>query len=302
MQSLRRLIGSTNALLAFEAAARHGSFTRAAEELNVSQPAVSAAVRQLEAALGTALFRRGHRSVALTEVGLRFQADVTLGLAHIRASAERIALEHRAPHVTLSVSTAFANYWLLPRLSDFRRRHPEVDLRVQTSDRELELGGGGSVLAVRRGRGGWPGYDDFRLAGECIFPIAGPRFLARAGRPASAAELAGCALIHLDEPFRLRPGWADWFAAQGQPYSDRGEGLRLNDYGLVVQAAIAGEGVALGWRHLVGPLVEQGLVERLLEAALADGTGFYVVWPRAMPLAPQAELVRDWLRAQAEWS
>jgi DNA-binding transcriptional LysR family regulator len=295
MNQLRQLVPNPVALYSFEAAARLGSFTRAAEELGVSQAAVSYAVRRLEDSLGTSLFLRRHRRVALTAEGERFFADVAMGLAHIRGSA--LALQRRPAdqHVTLAVSTAFANYWMVPRLAEFRARHPLIDLRLQTTDKDVELPGNGMFLGIRRGSGHWPGYGAALLAAEAIYPVASPRYLESHGPPRNAAELKTHTLIHLEEPVRPRPTWADWFRAQGVTYKDRLDGLRLNDYALVIQAAIAGEGIAFGWHHIVSRLIEQGLLVRLLSASYAEGAGFHVVWPETPPLAGQAAEVRDWL-------
>jgi DNA-binding transcriptional LysR family regulator len=297
MNHLRQLVPNPVALYSFEAAARLGSFTRAAEELGVSQAAVSYAVRRLEESLGASLFLRRHRRVTLTAEGERFFADVAMGLAHIRGSALALQRQPADKHVTLAVSTAFANYWMVPRLAEFRARHPQIDLRLQTTDKDVELPGNGMFLGIRRGTGHWPGYGAALLAPEDIYPVASPRYLESHGRPRSAAELKGHPLIHLEEPVRPRPTWADWFRAQGVAYKDRLDGLRLNDYALVIQAAIAGEGIAFGWHHIVSRLIDQGLLIRLLAASYAEGAGFHVVWPGSPPLAGEAAAVRDWLIA-----
>lgn len=300
MNQLRQLVPNPVALYSFEAAARLGSFTRAAEELGVSQAAVSYAVRRLEDALGTALFSRRHRRVALTAEGERFFADVAMGLAHIRGSAMALQRQTADKHVTLSVSTAFANYWMVPRLAEFRARHPQIDLRLQTTDKDVELPANGLSLGIRRGTGNWPGYGAAMLAAEAIYPVASPRYLEAHRRPERAADLLSHPLIHLEEPVRPRPIWADWFRAQGVAYKDRLDGLRLNDYALVIQAAIAGEGIAFGWHHIVRRLIDQGLLIRLLDAICAEGAGFHVVWPERPPLAEHAAQVRDWLLANRE--
>ena len=169
MHTLRTLIQSPAALFAFEAAARHMSFTHAAGELNVTQAAVSYSIRQLEAALGVKLFHRAHRAVTLTEAGERFYNDVSMGLSHIKRSAEAIARLDGGQQVTLSCSTAFANYWVVPRLSAFRAQHPEIDIRLQTTDKDVDLLAEGLSLGIRRGDGKWPGCEGAMLAEEAIF-------------------------------------------------------------------------------------------------------------------------------------
>lgn len=299
MLSLIRRIQSPSALFAFEAAARHLSFTRAAHELNVSQPAISLSVKKIETALGAQLFERRHRAIALTEIGERFYADVSFGLMHILRSAEAIAIQRGGHHVTLACSTGFGHYWMMPRMAAFKARFPHIDLRLHTTDRDIDLTGDDVSIAIRRGAGHWDGYDAFLLAEECIDPVCSPGFLAPSERPRDAPAIANNRLIHLEEPFRLRPKWGDWFAAHGVSYRDRGDGLRLNDYALVLQAAVAGEGIAMGWRHLTQPLVERGLLVRLFDGGYDVGQGMYVIWPKARPLTPQAVRFLDWLREQA---
>ena len=250
MKKLYRRIQSPAALFAFEAAARHLSFTAAAGELNVSQPAISLSVKKLEQALGTKLFERRHRTIRLTEAGERFYADVSFGLMHILNSAESVARRVPEEHVSILCSTAFAHYWMLPRLATFRRHNTDIDIRLQTTDKDIDIADEPLSFAVRLGSGDWPGYRSLRLGPEKIYPVCSPAYLEKAGKPGTASDLPDHELIHLDEPYRPRAVWRDWFGAQGIDYVDRGGGLRFNDYALVIQAAIAGEGIAYGWDHI----------------------------------------------------
>jgi len=295
MQELWKLVASPRHLLVFEAAARHGSFTLAARELNVQQPAVSAAIKQLEEALGVLLFVRAHRAVMLTHAGELLYNEVSGAFERILRSARNLAGRRANAHVTLSASTAFANYWMVPRLARFHRERPGLDLRLQTSEREPDIDAEGISLAIRRGEGTWPGCSSHLVAPEVIFPIASPRLMMAAGTLGTVAGLLEQPLIHLEEPVRERPGWADWFAHWNVPYSEPRAGLRLNDYALVLQAAIAGEGFAFGWKHVTEGLIAQGLLEARTEWSWVTGKGFYLVWSDTTPLTPQAREVRDWL-------
>lgn len=287
-----------SALLSFEAAARLQSFTQAGRELGVSQAAVSYSIRQLEETLGVPLFLRRHKQILLTEAGGKFLSDVSLGLAHIRRSAESIQRPAQDKHVTLSVSTAFAHYWMVPRLSIFRANHPHIDIRMQTTDRDIDIAEESVSLGIRRGDGNWDGYNAFLLAPERIYPVCSPTLLRQLKPPRSPAELQSSNLIHLEEPYRPRPTWTHWFAAYGVDYRDSGLGLRLNDYALVIQAAIAGEGIALGWHHLVELLIEKKILVEALPRAHVTGAGFYVIWSKSSELTPEAEQVLQWLRSQ----
>jgi DNA-binding transcriptional LysR family regulator len=299
MQDLRRLLLSPSALLAFEAAGRHMSFSGAAEELHLTQAAISYSIKKLETALGVTLFNRAHRAVTLTEVGERFFHDVSIGLAHIRRSADAIRREREPGHVTLSVSTAFASYWMVPRLGSFHAALPHIDLRLQTVDKDTDLARGAMTLGVRRGDGTWPQFDSVLFAREEIFAVASAAYASSIGAPLPASRLPALKLIHLDEPYRPRPTWTDWFAALGVRWKESGEGLRLNDYALVLQAVLEGEGIAIGWRHLTEGMIARGSLVRVCTESYASGQDFYLVWPKGTALAPDTAQVRDWLLAQA---
>lgn len=299
MENLRALLPSINALVVFEAAGRLGSFTAAARELRMTQAAVSYAVHRLEEHLGTSLFLREHRRVRLSSAGARFHADVAIGLSHIQRSARDLRTAAEG-HVTLSCSTAFAAFWMVPRMAQLRADLPQIDLRIQTGDHDLDLVGEGIPLGVRGGNpADWPQYSAEPLAAEEIWPVCGAGYLAGRERPAGPEALLGHQLIHLEEPFRQAATWRDWFASVGVEGRRVPKGLQINDYVLVVQSVIAGQGVALGWRHLVEGLIGQGVLVRLTDHALVTGMDFHVIWPRDATLARPALEVRDWLLAQA---
>jgi DNA-binding transcriptional LysR family regulator len=299
MRSLRQLLPSAGSLIVFEAAGRLGSFTAAGRELGMSQAAVSYAVRGLEDSLGAKLFQRRHRQVVLTEAGDRFLADVTLGLSHIRKSAEELRARAGSSHVTLSASTAFASFWMMPRLQAFRDALPGIDLRIQTADRDLDLLAEGIPLGIRGGRpDDWPDYELLPLAAEEIYAVAGPAYAARHGLPKTPAELAYHRLIHLEEPHRAAANWKDWLRSAGLNAGVANRGLLINDYVLVIQAVMEGQGIALGWRHLTERLVASGLLVRVTEHVMKPAAAFHVAWPRNRELSDSARKVRDWLVAQ----
>lgn len=301
METLRNLLPSINGLVVFEAAGRLSSFTAAAHELRMTQAAVSYAISRLEDHLGIALFVREYRRVRLSEAGERFHADVSIGLSHIQRSAQDLRAVATGGHVTLSCSTAFAAFWMVPRMAQLREELPHIDLRIQTADRDLDLVGESIPLAVRAGDpGDWPQYQAESLAPEEIYPVCGVGYLAGRTRPFHAADLLGHQLIHLEEPFRSAATWRDWFASVGIEGKRVPKGLQINDYVLVVQSVIAGQGVALGWRHLVEGLVEKGVLVRLTDHMLTTGMNFHVIWPRDAKLSRAAQEVRDWLLAQRQ--
>ena len=201
--------------------------------------------------------------------------------------------------MTLACSTAFAAWWMVPRMARFRADLPHIDLRIQSADRDLDLVGEGIPLAVRGGNpGDWPQYQAEPLAAEEIYPVCGASYLAGRARPETAADLLGHQLIHLEEPHRSAATWRDWFAAVGIEGRRVPRGLQINDYVLVIQSVMAGQGVALGWRHLVEGLVDSGVLVRLTDHVLATGMQFHVIWPRDVALSRPAQEVRDWLLTQ----
>ncbi len=299
MRNLRQLLPSAGSLIVFEAAGRLGSFTSAGRELGMSQAAVSYAVRGLEDSLGAKLFERRHRQVVLTEAGDRFLADVTLGLSHIRKSAEELRARAGSSHVTLAASTAFASFWMMPRLQAFRDSLPGIDLRIQTADRDLDLVAEGIPLGIRGGRPeDWPDYELQPLAAEEIYAVAGPAYASRHGLPQTPAELAYHRLIHLEEPHRPAANWKDWLRSAGVNAAVANRGLLINDYVLVIQAVMEGQGIGLGWRHLTERLVSSGLLVQVTGHVMRPDAGFHVAWPRNRELSDSARKVRDWLVAQ----
>lgn len=300
MRSLRHLLPSAGGLIVFEAAGRHGSFTAAARELGMSQAAVSYAVRGLERQLGVSLFQRRHRHVRLTDAGERFFADVTLGLSHIRKSAEELRSVASGAHVTLSASTAFASFWMMPRLQQFRDDLPGIDLRIQTSERDLDISNEDIPLALRWGEAkDWPQYESMPVALEEIYAVAGAGYAARSSLPASPRALTDYRLIHLEEPYRPAVDWNEWLASAGVDGRLANRALLINDYALVIQAVMEGQGIALGWRHLVEHLIASGLLVRMTDHVLRTGNVYHVVWPRGRALSENARKVRDWLVAAA---
>ncbi len=295
MRELRRLVHSPHHLFVFEVCGRLLSFTRAAEELGVSQPAVSLAMRQCETAIGQDIFERRHRAIRLTDAGERFYNQVSLSFERLLQAAREVNRGDEEHLVTLSISTAFANYWVMPRMTRLHRSHPNIDLRLQVVDKDVDLEYDNVSLGIRRGRGNWPGYDSASIAREEIYAVASPAYLAANARPTSLEDLLTHQFIHLEEPFRPRPTWRDWFESFGVDFVDRGEGLRLNDYALVIQAAMAGEGIAIGWRHVTDSLIKKRLLVPVLAQSWITGEEFHLIWSDRTELSQSAQQVRDWI-------
>ncbi len=291
---------SLSALRAFLCAAEHLNFTAAAEQLARSQPAVSHAVKLLEGQLGVALFERQQRKLILTAAGEKFAQDVHLGLDHIERSVQalrnHVANDRR---VTLSTSTAFATHWLLPRVAQFKALHSEVDLRFQTTAYDIDLYKAGIALAIRHGRGDWPDMRSWRMFDEKVLAVCSPAYLN--GRVLEdPSELQQHTLIHLDEPHRTRMDWHKWFSHLGLTVHLSPRDLQLNDYTTVLQTAIEGQGIALGWHYIVERLLANGQLVPACQQTVVTDYGFYLIAPANLPLTAQAETVRDWMLAHGQ--
>lgn len=295
MRNTLKLIASPRNLFVFESAARLGSFTLAAEELGMQQPSVSASIKQLEGSLSVRLFDRGHRQVSLTNAGLRFYADVSQSLRGIESAAEAVHTMGRSDHVTLNSSSAFSYYWMMPKLHALRELYPNIDLRLQSSANEPDLDVENISIAVRLGDGQWSDCFAEKIADEIIYPVASPIVMQSARNLRSIPNLLHERLIHLEEPVRMRPTWKDWFSHHGIPETDISEGMRLNDYALVLQAAQTGEGFAFGWDHIVRDLIDRQLLAAREEWAWSTGRGIYLVWSKTKSLSENAIRVRDWI-------
>ena len=251
-------------LITFEAAARTGSFTKAALELAVGQPAVSHAIRLLEDELGVVLFDRRHKGVELTEAGRYLLEQVSLGLTLMDQALREVRSMTPGHQVTLAVSTATATWWLMPRIARFKQQHPDIELRCITTDIDLDLDLERERidLAITLGSGDFAQHARWRFVNEEVFAVCSPAFLAANPQLQSPQDLANSTLLHLEERYRPRLDWSLWLAHFGVSAARAGKALTFNDYSIVLQAALEGQGLALGWRHIVEPLIAQGRLVR----------------------------------------
>ena len=294
-------LNSQRGLIVFDAAARLGSFTRAADELKMQQPSVSGIIKQLEASLGLQLFERNHRKIELTAPGKTLFAAVERGLTDIERAIELIKETSASEYVTLNSSSAFSYYWMIPRLAALHEQHPGIDLRMQTSDREPDLDAEQIDLAIRLGNGDWKDCHSTKIADEIIAPVASRAVMESASNLKNIEDLLNERLIHLEEPIRERPTWQQWFTHHGITEKEPKSGLRLNDYALVLQAAVSGEGFSFGWEHIVRNLLEREMLVTKSEWAWNTGRGIYLVWSKKHPIGPKAELVREWIISVSDY-
>lgn len=298
MQSLKRRLPNLNALSCFEAAGRHLSFTRAADELCVTQGAVSRQIRELEIALGVALFRRGHRSVEMTDDGKRYHHAVTVALEHLADATGDVVARPAERQVTVAATAAIAMYWLMPRLPGLGARFPDIAVKVLASDMDLSALEDGFEIGIQFGHGRWPGLESIVLGPGEIVPVCSPRFLA--GRPPfqRPEELLDQPLLQLDDERMDWVGWPAWFRAAGIKPPYPAPALRVNNYTLLNKAAFEGHGVALGMKHLVDEHFERDWLRVACDLRMRTELSFHLVVPRSKPLTADSRIVRDWIAAE----
>lgn len=292
----RRRLPPLNALRAFEAAARHLSFTRAADELAVTQAAVSHQVRTLEEWLGLKLFQRENRTIYLTRQGQAYLPAVRQALDLVAEATRRLVETDARGPLTVSALPSFAAKWLLPRLSQFRARHPEIDVRISTSDHMVDFVRDDVDMAVRMGRGGWPGVTAIKFLDEDLFPVCSPRLLEGPHPLRKPEDLKHHTLLHDD----MRQDWRTWFLAAGVEGIDPTRGPGYSDSSMVIQAAVEGQGVALGRSALAASDLASGRLVKPFEVTLPANFAYYVVYPPAAIEQPKVKAFVDWLLATAE--
>lgn len=294
---MSRRLPPLNALRAFEAAARHLSFARAAEELHVTPAAISQQIKQLEDNLGANLFRRG-KVLALSAAAGAALPLISEAFDRLDKAAARLRADKHDGPLVVSAPPVFAARWLVPRLDDFHTSHPDIELRLLATRRLVDFAVEDVDVALRFGAGPYPGLHAERLMTEVIVPVAVPALAAAIKRP---ADLLRCTLLHDDshEWDPTFPDWDTWLASLGVAVAAP---LRIRHYGdinLVIQAAASGLGVALAWHSLVADELRGGRLVRLLDSALPTGHGYHLVAPPNRLQLPKVAAFREWLLGQA---
>jgi len=298
---------SLDLLKGFEAAARLLSFTRAGAELHLTQSAVSRQIRELEEQLGATLFERRHRALALTEPGRQLYSAAAQVLATMREATRRLRAAREQRVLSVTTSSTFASMWLVPRLAGFTRDNPGVDVRVSASTRMEDLERAGFDLALRYSTPEAVGAGAVRLFGERMFPVCSPKLLkdkqGEARLPlAKPADLAKHVLLHIDDPEGAWPwmAWRTWLEVAGMPNLRPAGNLRFTNYSEVVQAAIAGQGVALGR----SPLVREALREKKLVAPFGvsgeSSRAYYLIVARNAAERAEVRRFAEWVKREAK--
>jgi len=295
MLELRKRLPPLDTLIAFEAAARHASFARAANELNVTPSAVSQQIRTLETQLGFQLFERRHRAVELTDRGRLMQNSVTFALMHLLNAADEARADDAPPTLEIVTDTSVAGQWLLPRLSRFAGRHPDIAVRLTATDIRSEVLDAGVDLAILHGNGDWPGYVAERLFDEDVFPVCAPDYLARQGGTIELESLPRADLLDIDFEHWQWMNWNIWLTEAGVSLPEGPRRLRMNNYPMIIDAARRGMGIALGWRHFVDADLEAGALVRPVPQSVTTDYAYYVARPYNAVPSPTVEAFRAWL-------
>ncbi len=293
---MARRLPPLTSLRAFEAAGRHLSFTKAAAELAVTQAAISHQVKALEDHLGVTLFDRLPRRLALTKAGRAFLPAVRESFDRIDSAAAEIRQESLVTALTVRLAPSFAAKWLSPRLEDFRRHHPDVDLRLKHSNEPADFTHGDIDLAVTYGKGDWPNVVADPVLSLDFFPVCSPAYMDGDIPLDNPGDLRNVTLLH-DADYQ---NWSDWLSLAGLDDIDPERGTIMDDTNVLTQAAIDGLGVALGSSSFVRDHLESGRLVKPFELTLENEFAYFVVCPQEHLNKPAVRAFKEWLLAQAD--
>lgn len=300
MSNRNAKLPSLDLLRGFEAAARLLSFTRAGEELFLTQSAVSRQIQELESQLGVPLFERRHRSLALTGAGRELYAAAAQVLATMRAATERLRAQAGRRRVSVTTTHSFAALWLVPRLASFMRAHPEVQVRISADTRVQDLEREGLDLAIRHGPASLAGPNAVRLFGEKVFPVCSPKLLRRSPLE-KPSDLARHVLLQFDDPDGRHPwlNWKTWLEIERVPDLKPAGSLMFSGYEQIIPAAIAGHGVALGRSPLVRDALAAGDLVAPFRRRADPARAYYAVLSSSAAERPEVADFVAWLKGEA---
>jgi len=284
-----------SAILAFDAAVRGGSFANGAQLLNVTQPAISRRIALLEQQLGVQLFDRRTKPNQLTKHGQQFHAAVRAGLAGLESAVSELRAAARERTITISAGSGFASYWLLPRLGPLKLAFPDLDLRILSGDgawswSEVDL-------RIEFGEPPWPNAEASLIQSEEVYAVGHPSLLDGAAGDLSLDAIDRMMLLDLRDPAERWHSWDTWFKALDHNPSSPVKTIQFDSYSLLISAALAGQGVALGWSGLLDAFLESGALVTLSDRAVASQRGYHVLHPPSLGSQADARKVANWLKA-----
>ena len=292
---MRRRLPSLNGLKAFEASARHESFTRAASDLHVTQGAVSQQVKALEEELGVKLFLREHQRLVITDAGRRYLEVVRDAFDRLSSGTERLLQRQASGLLNVSISPNFAAKWLVHRLGRFSEAHPEIDLRISATMHHVDFAREDVDVAVRHGDGHWPGLHVTRLCEERLFPVCSPSLLKGGEALKAPGDLKRHSLLHAGDSTH----WRQWLQRAGVGGIDVERGVVFNQWSMAIDAAIQGQGVAMARTALAGWDLLEGRLVRPFDLSIEAPFALWIVCPRVSADLPKIATFRRWLLEEA---
>lgn len=302
MREQRRSLPSLDLLRGFEAAARNLSFTRAAQELYLTQSAVSRQVKAIEDHLGVALFARRHRALLLTEAGHELYRATAQALRQLGDAASRIRDRGAGRTLTVTATIGFASLWLIPRLADFRSRRPDIDIRIAADNKMVDLEREGIEVAVRYCTPKAAPAGAVRLFGEVVLPVCSPNSLTRSAPLTRPEDLSRHILLHFEPADGITPwlSWTVWLEVMQQQGLKPAGSLRFSQYDQTIQAAIDGQGIALGTTPLVRHLIKQGRLIAPLAKKFESSRAYYLVTSSTATGRQEVKEFSSWMLQQAK--
>jgi DNA-binding transcriptional LysR family regulator len=296
----RNALPALDLLVGFESAARHLSFTKAGEELFLTQSAVSRQIKELEDQLGVVLFQRRHRALALTQAGHQFYAAAAQALSTMRTATDRLRAQAGKKALSVTTTHSFAALWLIPRLAGFTRDHPGVDVRITAETRVQDLERDGLDLALRHGPASLAGPNAVRLFGEKVFPVCSPKLLKK--RPLEKPQdLKNHVLLQYDDPDGRHPWlhWKTWLEVERIADLKPAGTLSFSGYEQIIPAAIAGHGVALGRSPLVKDLMRSGELVAPFKSSADPARAYFAILSKNAVGRPEVNAFLEWLKTEA---
>jgi len=296
----RNALPALDLLVGFESAARHLSFTKAGEELFLTQSAVSRQIKDLEDQLGVVLFQRRHRALALTEAGHQFYAAAAQALSTMRTATDRLRAQAGKKALSVTTTHSFAALWLIPRLAGFTRDHPGVDVRITAETRVQNLERDGLDLALRHGPASLAGPNAVRLFGEKVFPVCSPKLLKKK-KLEKPQDLKSHVLLQYDDPEGRHPWlhWKTWLEVERIADLKPAGTLSFSGYEQIIPAAIAGHGVALGRSPLVKDLMRSGELVAPFKSSADPARAYFAILSKNATGRPEVAAFVEWLKAEA---
>ena len=296
MQKSRRKLPSMTSLPFFEASARSLSFTKAAQELCVTQAAVSRQIASLEASLGVKLFERSHRKIELTPAGQQLQKATTIALDIVENTSRKIQSSYyKKSSVTIAADSSMAYRWLLPNFKKFRRQYPDIAVNIFTFDRGEDSFRPDVDIVLLYGNGVWSGFDANLIIKECVFPICHPDYL-KNHDIRKIEDILDYELFDLVGDRWDWIGWRQWFLAKEISIVDRSlKSTRFNSFPLLIDAILQGGGIGLGWDGLVDDLLDSGRLVKPFEVSLKTERGYYILKRSNVRISESAIILHDWV-------